>query len=385
MRVLTINDYSDPVGGAEIIWRRTGQLLAERGVDVRLFAADMVRAHRTPWSYVANVAFCQATDRLLRRWRPDVVHLHNYYHHASPAVLAVLRAARRRGDVSAVVLTAHDYHLLCPSPGLLAWSGGEPHPVDPLRHLGVLDKVRGRWDPAGRGRSELRVAQHVLAYDVLGLQRVFDVVVCPSRFLATALAPVVPTRALANPAPTYRSPPARIGDLQILFAGRLAPEKGLLPFLEAAPRELLDHLLIAGSGPEESAARRIVARRGAATTFLGQVPHAQMLELLDRVHVVLLPARNHENAPTILFEALSRGASILGSALGGIREIVEDSGIGHLFDPWDPADVERACRAVLAEHRAGTLAPTDARTYLAARSEDRYAGSLVDCYEHLLR
>jgi glycosyltransferase involved in cell wall biosynthesis len=330
------------------------------------------------------VAFCQATDRLLRQWRPDVVHLHNYYHHASPAVLAVLRAARRRGDVAAVVMTAHDYHLLCPSPGLLSWEGGEPRPVDPRRPLGVLDKVRGRWDPEGRARSELRVAQHVLAYDLLRLRRTFDVVICPSRFLATALEPIVPTRVLANPAPAYRSPPARGEDLQILFAGRLAPEKGLLPFLEAAPTELLDHLLIAGTGPEEASARRIVERRGATTTFLGQVPHEEMLGLIDRVHAVLLPARNHENAPTILFEALSRGASILGSALGGIREIVEDSGIGHLFDPWDPADVDRACRAVLAEHRAGTLAPTDAGAYLAERSEDRYATALIECYARLV-
>ena len=62
-------------------------------------------------------------DALLAARRPDVAHLHNIYHQLTPSIIATLS---RRGVP--VVMTLHDYKLVCPSYTMfahgapLAWS-----------------------------------------------------------------------------------------------------------------------------------------------------------------------------------------------------------------------------------------------------------------------
>jgi hypothetical protein len=51
----------------------------------------------------------QLGDLLAAEPRFDVAHLHNVYHQLSPSLLAPLRAA-----AVPVVMTVHDYKLVCP-------------------------------------------------------------------------------------------------------------------------------------------------------------------------------------------------------------------------------------------------------------------------------
>ncbi len=47
---------------------------------------------------------------LLRDFQPDVIHIHNIYHHISPSILPVAAAAH-----IPVVMHLHDYKLICPN------------------------------------------------------------------------------------------------------------------------------------------------------------------------------------------------------------------------------------------------------------------------------
>ena len=53
-----------------------------------------------------------------------------------------------------------------------------------------------------------------------------------------------------------------------LFAGRLAPEKGIATLIEAAARSGLK-LVVAGSGPDEPLLKQLAADRNAPVTFVG--------------------------------------------------------------------------------------------------------------------
>jgi glycosyltransferase involved in cell wall biosynthesis len=385
MRVLSINDYSPPSGGAEIIWRQTHELLLESGVDSKLFAADEVVERRMPWSYLYSTRVAAALRAEVTAWRPDIVHLHNFYHLCSPSILRELANARRRGDVRRVVATAHDFHLLCPNPGMLQWSRGhEFSVVDPAVQLRPLEKFTVRWDGGGWPRSWLRATQHVLAYDLLQLRQVFDRVLCPSQFLANALSSVVDTYVLPNPAPEPVTVRKDNSKLMALCAGRITAEKGLTAFLEMAPKPFLDCLLVAGHGKDKARAREVVRRRGLATRFVGHLSHDEVLELLAQTHVVVLPSRWYENAPTILFEGLSRGANLLASDLGGIREIVNESRTGFLFDPWNRSSIETATGRVCDAFASGELNSFDVSDFLGARSRSSYISALLACYEEVL-
>ena len=154
-RVLHINDYpADAGGGAEIVMGRTIAISRRHGFTTGTFtSADLGPAPLTPWRYIDNATARQALADKLTAFRPDVVHLHNFYHVLSPGILAALAEFKRRFPLR-VVMTAHDYHLACPNSG-----GSSVSPLDrPARsHRSATARVTQLYLDALVGRTQ-RVA-----------------------------------------------------------------------------------------------------------------------------------------------------------------------------------------------------------------------------------
>src|ERR1019366_7825009 len=126
-RILHINDYpAEAGGGAEVVMRRTMDLLRQQDFVVDAFSCeDLDPARFIPLSYVDHAGARRALADKLTAFRPDVVHLHNYYHVLSPGILAVL-ADYKRQHALRIVMTADDYHLISPNPGgswFRRWTG----------------------------------------------------------------------------------------------------------------------------------------------------------------------------------------------------------------------------------------------------------------------
>jgi len=125
---------------------------------------------RMVWSLQAQRGMAAAIEA----FRPDVAHLHNVYHQLSPSILSALH----RAGVP-VVLTLHDYKLVCPTYQLL--DQGEV----------CTACVGGKfWNaPAKRCRNGSLLASATMAVDLtvhtlLRSYRHVDAFICPSRFLA---------------------------------------------------------------------------------------------------------------------------------------------------------------------------------------------------------
>ena len=65
----------------------------------------------------------------------------------------------------------------------------------------------------------------------------------------------------------------------------------------------------------------ILRAAGADVQFLGNVSSEQMPQIMNCIDVLLLPSRN-EGLPLVTLEALKCGASVLGSEVGGIPEVI---------------------------------------------------------------
>jgi len=384
-RVLHVNDYpADDLGGTEVLMARTLTLLRAAGWDARPFTrADLPDPRLTPVRYLDNRVARAALRRTLAEFQPEVIHVHNYYHLLSPGVLVELERYKSKTGAR-VVMTAHDYHLVCPNSGATWYRGVEPVAAD-------LDRVRSwryllgrRWDRRGRLHSALKVAQHVRHYRRTDRRRVIDLVVCPSRFLQQAVARVGrPTVWLPNPnPPTLPARVKRPGELTFVFAGRVEPEKGLVRFLESLPAEFPGRLLVVGDSMERPTAEWIVQRRdfGDRVAFLGRRPHAETLGIIAAAHVLVLPSRWDENYPLSLIEALAAGTNLLVADRGGMREIVQDAGVGYRFIPDDAASLGDQLRAIRGAHAAGTLNAFDATTFLAGRDEASYLAGVLRAY-----
>ena len=251
MRVLQVaHDHPDwTQGGTEILAHDLARALDARpGVSARFLAASTslqepdaapgtLRAHgddlvlqtgaydRFSMSRLDGTDWIAALGGVLDRLRPDVVHLHGL-DRIGAEVLAVIRRLAPR---SRIVLTLHDYQLICPNEGLLLTT------TEGARCRGARpDRCRRCFPEQPAARHALRKA-HLTAL----LQSV-DLFIAPSaflreRFLDWGVAPerirLVPNAVALPPAPpeAARSRRNRFG-----FFGNLAPHKGPLVLLAAA-------------------------------------------------------------------------------------------------------------------------------------------------------
>lgn len=129
----------------------------------------------------------------------------------------------------------------------------------------------------------------------------------------------------------------------ILTVGRLVPLKGhdvIIRALRALPEV---QLMLAGDGPQRDALARLAQKEGVAgrVTFLGNVPHAQLVAYYGAADVLLL-ASEHEGWPNVLLEAMACGTPVVATRVGGTPEIVTTREAGLLIDARTPGTIAAA-------------------------------------------
>jgi glycosyltransferase involved in cell wall biosynthesis len=122
---------------------------------------------------------------------------------------------------------------------------------------------------------------------------------------------------------------------EVLYAGRLSPEKGVLELVEAAHGM---NLVVAGDGP----------LRKRVPGALGFVPHDELDRLYARAAVVACPSRR-EGFGVACLEAMAHGRPIVATNIGGLRDLVVDGETGLVVPPRDPAALRTALEQLLAD------------------------------------
>jgi glycogen(starch) synthase len=151
--------------------------------------------------------------------------------------------------------------------------------------------------------------------------------------------------------------PAEIGEEahppELLYAGRLSAEKGVLELVEAA--EGLP-LVIAGDGPLRE---RVPGARGF-------VPHDELQRLYDRAAVVVCPSRR-EGFGVACLEAMAHGRPVVATRVGGLRDLVVDGETGLLVPPRDVQALRAALERLLADPELRRRLGAAGRTRAAER------------------
>jgi len=385
--VLNVNKFHYLRGGSERYYFDLEAILAERGHRVLSFSMTHARnrpspqaAHFVPevsWggeggalralrgglSVIHSRAAATRIDRLLDAERVDVAHLHNIAHQLSPSVLGPLR---RRGIP--VVQTLHDYKLICPNYRLFT-EGAPCERCRGGRYWNAFLHGCGRGAAAGSLLLAIESSVHRAAGDY---QRGVDLFLAPSRFLLDkAVAFGVPRERLRHvPYPIAIAPEGEWGAAAprgdfFLYAGRLAPEKGIRTLLLAAERLPDVALHIAGDGElrEEVAAR---AARLPRVTLHGHLAQDEVARLQREALAVVVPSEWYENLPLAIIEAFAAGKPAVAAAIGGIPELVRDGETGLLFPPGDAAALARVLARAAGDREA--LAAMGARARDAARA-----------------
>jgi glycosyltransferase involved in cell wall biosynthesis len=316
-------------------------------------------------------------DNVLADFQPDVVHMHNIYHQLSPSVLRPV--ARRKIPA---VMTLHDYKLACPTYQFLdhgnlcqACLGGH------FQHALLRRCKDGSLGASAVMAGELFVHTLTRAYAPV---RVF---ICPSEFLEGRMraAGVYPRRMLHIPhfIETSDIPVKTAPGSGVLVAGRLSPEKGIDVAIRAVG-ELDDIVLdIAGTGPDEEALRRLAESVAPGRVrFHGLVDKVEVQRLMLAAAVVVVPSRWYENQPMVVLEALARGTPVVGSALGGMPELIQPGVTGDLVPANDPRALAEALTPyVRTPDRAFAMRDAARTSIVTAFSPERHLARITATYD----
>jgi glycogen(starch) synthase len=300
-----------------------------------------------------------------------------YHRTPASAALAGLRGAPGLGEVAEMaalgsrILAVHREEpielvhahspVLC---GLPAYAAA--------RYLGVpsVYEIRAFWEDAAehRGHGRQSSARYVAIRTLeTRLLRSVDAVVaiCDgirrdllARGLSGDRVVVVPNgvdTARFTPRPRDEALAAHLGmrgKLVIAYLGTLFRFEGVPLLLEALRRLLAtrDDVrgLVVGSGEAEAELRQQHARLGLGdrVVLTGAVPPDSVADLYTLADVLAYPRERHRITELVTplkpLEAMSMGKLVIGSDVGGLRELIRDGDTGLLFRAGDAAELERA-------------------------------------------
>jgi len=396
-RIVVINDDIQESGGASAVALASVRLLARQGVPVTVLSGDDSGAASQPEANTVTLggrhimSGKRAAAALRGLYDPrigsavaswiaandtprTIYHLHNWHKVLSPAVFRALRPVASR-----LLISAHDYFLVCPTGGYFRYPQQAACELTP----GSARCLLASCDRRHYGHKLWRSARHQLRrflFDLAGARAeillVHDGMV--PHFVRAGI-PRERLRVLRNPVLPWRSSrvPAE-GNRDVFFVGRVEADKGIDLLARAAQRAGTG-LRIIGAGSLEAAIRREYP----AAELLGWRSHEQVSELASGARIVVTPTRCRETFGLVAVGALLSGIPVIVSRFALISEEIVRHGFGVSCDPYDEVALADAI-AVLSRDDArvreiSTRAFTGAR--LLAPTPEQWCDSLLQICE----
>lgn len=347
MRILYIHTkYLQSAGGEDSTLEAEVNLMREKGHEVMVTLFDnasmqtgLVGKLKAGISAIYNVASAREVSETLEKFRPDVVHVHNFFFTASPSVL--IAVARKKIPL---VVTIQNFRLVCANSLL-------------LRNNHICELCIGHDFPwygvkykcyHNSAVQSAVVGATAAIHKWLGTWRSkVDIFITPSQFsrnklLHSSLKPEpnkieVKHNFIIDPGMTEHSQ----REAYYLFVGRLSAEKGVETMIKAWSLLPEANLVIAGDGPEGEHLRTKYADI-ANISFVGKKSRPEVLELMKHCKALIFPSIWYEGLPLTIIESLATGTPVLASSLGAMKEMITHGKNGLLFQPGDPKDLANA-------------------------------------------
>ncbi len=344
MKCLIVHNFYQKRGGEDAVFEGECDLLSAGGHKVEEFTLhNDALDDQSKLSMFSNMIWNRDVYRRLTKrledFNPDIVHFHNTFPIISPGAIV---AAKRSG--AAVVVTLHNYRLLCPSANL-------------YRAEAICEDCLGKtikWHAVSHAcYRESRLQSGALA-TMLAVHRAmatFETSV--DKFIALSehsrslfvragfAADKIAVKPNFVPRPAH-SPNQQPRRPFALFVGRLVPEKGVATLLKAwrGPDAPDADLLVLGGGPLE----RQVAEAGGRVKFLGKKSRSEVDELMLTAGLLVFPSEWYEPFGLVVIEAFASGLPVLAADVGAAKELIDQGRTGFLFPSGNSQALARAAR-----------------------------------------
>jgi glycosyltransferase involved in cell wall biosynthesis len=334
MRILVAHNRYQQLGGEDIVAQNEISLLRANGHEVAFLEEDnddikgWGSAATAALRSVYSVSSARAMRQKLEQFKPDLVHIHNFFPSLSPSI----HYACLRGHIP-VVQTLHNYRLLCPA-STLQRNGricedciGKVFPWPGIQHacyrqnrfasaavanMLAIHRIMGTWK---------RTVDRFITLTEFGRRKFIDGGLPEEKIVVK---------------PNFVNLDSGMGTGgggYVLFVGRLSVEKGIDTLLGAWSRLRVKRpLKIVGDGPM---AERV---KGAASTnnsieWLGFRSRDVVSKMMAKAEALIVPSTWYEGFPMVISEAFAMGLPVIASRIGGLPELVEQGRTGVLFEP----------------------------------------------------
>ena len=301
------------------------------GVYFNEFRMSLFQKAAYAWNSIYHVEAKQKLERLIVDERPDLALCLNAVYFTD----SIIDACRKHNVP--VIWRLSDFHKICAS--YLLYRDGNT--CDECLEHGLSRAIVNRC--GGYQRSRAAACIKVAGMWLARLRRLYEYVDCfaaPSDFtrrkmIQGGFAPDkvvhIPTMAAIDSEPFM--PKSR----EILYVGRISPEKGVDTLLAAfgLMKNGQARLSIAGNDTSDYACRlkaSVPETMQKKITFHGFQDKAQLNILYKRAFCIVVPSVCYENQPNTVLEGMSHARPAVVSDLGSLREMVDDGVTGFRFE-----------------------------------------------------
>jgi glycosyltransferase involved in cell wall biosynthesis len=389
MKVLLVhNKYrTSAPSGEDIAVNNERRMLESRGVEVEAFercnddldesswAAKTAMAANTVWSRRSR----SELRAVLRRLRPDVVHVHNTFSVLSPSIYGVCKA-----EGVPVVQTLHNFRFFCPSALFLR----DGKPCEDCLDKSLLQSVRHRCYRGSLSATATLAAMLALHRAIGTYSRDIDRYIALTQFArGKVLKGGIAEHKLAVKPNFVPNPPApgRGGGGYVVYVGRLLQGKGT-ETLVAAWRHLASvNLKIVGDGALRVELEAIARRENLNIEFMGMQNRPVVLDAIANAELLIVPSEWYEGFPMVVAESFACGTPVLASRIGSLEELIADGVTGRKFTAADSEGLAGAVRAALADKLALRRMRANARAYFDANlTEQANYAQLMNIYADVI-
>ncbi len=354
MKIIQVNKFLYPKGGADKYCLTLIKELEKTDNTIIPFGMADNKNYESTWSsyYSEKIDYHKSVNlfkivsrliwnkeaagkfaKLLDDTKPDLIHVHNIYHQLSPSILS--ESKKRKIPV---VMTVHDYKLICPN-YLLFTHGKHCERCLSGNYFNCI--THNCYYSCSR--STLAALESFLHNKWHSYKNNINLLISPSNYLKEKMVKAgwdaKKIIVLINPAPEYS---AYLDGQNLLYIGRLAIEKGIDTLISALALTS-ENLDIVGAGPEETKLKLLTKKLNLEhrITFHGSLDGEALENFKKNAKAIIVPSVWAENMSLVLLEALAYNKLVIAGSSGGTPELIEDQKTGFLFTPGDIQDLAK--------------------------------------------
>lgn len=337
MRILIIHTRYTQYGGEDAVVEQEINVLSKQHTVESLFFKNN-KGLKGLFQFlfsIWNIKSANIVKNKIKAFKPDVVHLHNWHFASGPLVIRTINKLQ-----IPLVLTLHNFRLLCPSASLMHGN------TIFLKSL----KQNFPWKAVSIGIYRNSVLQTFWLATIVWFHKKIktwhkvNTYVCLANFSVKLFQEsnfgINEEQFFVKP--NFTIPNEKLNTFKredyFLYIGRLCEEKGIKSLLEAF-KTLPFTLKIAGDGELKNLIKE-TTKTHSNIQYLGKITNQEVAIQLQKAKALVFSSIWYEPFGLIVIEAFSNGCPVISSNIGAPATLVINNENGFHYKPADVDDLK---------------------------------------------